>query len=338
MSLLMLFALGGSSSAGEGGSYESAVVLTDYGGVGDGSTNNFTALQSAIATGKDVVIPTGTFLVNAANIGSTLQLQAGQNIYGLGSKSILKTTANAGIIRLNTDNIITGVKFVGSGEGVGSLEDQTFILSEANKRGLVFNCWFQDCAGTAADDNYGAAVAISEIADASPSYDGVEVSNCVFRNNTVGVYLGITGEYCGVHNNLFTGNTTGLKAQGGNYNITGNRFVENATGVYIYQGSNSAHGVFANNTCNHNTTNIHVFGITGGQEFAGNKFFAGNIELNTCVGVRFNGGDIKGSVTINLTGNAAVYMGAGINYHSGTITKNLVSGADITFDGTEVNV
>jgi hypothetical protein len=66
------------------------VSVKDFGAVGDGVANDTTAIQTALNTGLSVYIPQGTYLINAA-----LQLKtAGQNIFGVGDKSIILTTTD----------------------------------------------------------------------------------------------------------------------------------------------------------------------------------------------------------------------------------------------------
>lgn len=65
------------------------VSVKDFGAVGDGLTDDTTAIQNALAAHDAVLIPHGTFLIS-----STIALSSAQALIGLGQKSILKTNNN----------------------------------------------------------------------------------------------------------------------------------------------------------------------------------------------------------------------------------------------------
>lgn len=66
------------------------VSVKDFGAVGDGITNDTTAIRNAVATGKQVYFPVGTYLVTDAITCST----KGQMICGAGREaSVIKVTA-----------------------------------------------------------------------------------------------------------------------------------------------------------------------------------------------------------------------------------------------------
>ena len=68
------------------------VSVKDFGAVGDGVTNDTTAIQNALSTGKSVYFPSGTY-----NISSALVPSANQLIYGAGQQNtiIQQTSASA---------------------------------------------------------------------------------------------------------------------------------------------------------------------------------------------------------------------------------------------------
>jgi hypothetical protein len=74
------------------------VSVKDFGAVGNGTTNDSTAIQAAVNTGKSVFFPEGTYLISTAIQVST----AGQNLYGVGDKSILLTTTDIETIYTST--------------------------------------------------------------------------------------------------------------------------------------------------------------------------------------------------------------------------------------------
>lgn len=89
----------------------SIVSVTDYGAKGDGVTNDGAAIVAALATGKNIVVPQGTYLIN----GYTLTPVSGQRIYGGGT--LKKTAISAGgeqFIKIENVNNVTidGVNFL----------------------------------------------------------------------------------------------------------------------------------------------------------------------------------------------------------------------------------
>jgi hypothetical protein len=71
--------------------FADVVNALDYGAVGDGTTNNTTAIQAALDTGKSVFLPDGVYVI----AGSLTMTSSGQVVYGSasgGSGSVLKFT------------------------------------------------------------------------------------------------------------------------------------------------------------------------------------------------------------------------------------------------------
>lgn len=67
-----------------------SVSVKDFGAVGDGIANDTVAIQTAVNTGKAIFFPQGTYKITTAIQLST----AGQNLFGIGDKSILLTTTD----------------------------------------------------------------------------------------------------------------------------------------------------------------------------------------------------------------------------------------------------
>lgn len=83
---------------------EETVSVTDFGAVGDGTTDDLTAFTNAVATGLNVYVPEGTYLIT-----NIITLQNEQKMYGDGvTQSIIKVDAATftmgaiGIVRLGT--------------------------------------------------------------------------------------------------------------------------------------------------------------------------------------------------------------------------------------------
>ncbi len=67
-----------------------AISVKDFGAVGDGLTNDTTAIQNALAAHDSVFMPAGEYLISA-----TITLTAGQSLIGAGQASILKCNSQS---------------------------------------------------------------------------------------------------------------------------------------------------------------------------------------------------------------------------------------------------
>ena len=77
------------------------VNVKDYGAVGDGTTDDTTAIANALASGRSVLFPAGTYLTGAQSISS-----AGQILFGEGAASVIKAaTAGAHLFTVAADNV-----------------------------------------------------------------------------------------------------------------------------------------------------------------------------------------------------------------------------------------
>jgi parallel beta-helix repeat protein len=82
-------------------------VWTDvraYGAVGDGATDDSTAIQAAITANRQVLIPPGTFVV-----GTSLTVPSNTTIMGMGNTSILKADAASSPISILSATSVTNV-------------------------------------------------------------------------------------------------------------------------------------------------------------------------------------------------------------------------------------
>lgn len=99
---------------------ETAVSVVDFGATGDGTTNDTTACQNALDTGRDVHFPEDmVFLVNGLSCAT-----AGQRIYLDGT--VKKRTGSSATVSVFTINDVAGVQFVGNGTIDGNRSAFTF--------------------------------------------------------------------------------------------------------------------------------------------------------------------------------------------------------------------
>ena len=77
------------------------VNVKDYSAVGDGITGDTTAIANALASGRSVLFPAGTYLTAAQSISS-----AGQILFGQGAASVIKAaTAATRLFTVTADNV-----------------------------------------------------------------------------------------------------------------------------------------------------------------------------------------------------------------------------------------
>lgn len=145
------------------------------------------------------------------------------------------------------------------------------------------------------------------------------IHDCQFINNyNYGFHIapGTVGgsEYVIFHHNIVANNNYAGYIEAGNVTIDGNNIVDNVNGVTYGIGTgNNAHGIFANNNCNHNTNyNLNLVGINLGLTISNNHFYnasATSIIITSdgsthSFGVVFDGGQIDGTVTIDALSQA----------------------------------
>ena len=150
---------------------QEVVSVLDYGATGDGITDDTTAIQAAINTGKSVYFPDGTYIVTA------LTTLSNQRLSGNGPSSILKQKAgSANFTRVITVNAQTNVIIEklhingnGNAQQVGEQNHGIFIVESTNV--LVQHNIVHDCQG----DNIGVY----------SNTDPVTVNGVVITNNII---------------------------------------------------------------------------------------------------------------------------------------------------------
>lgn len=213
---------------------DGAVVnVRDYGAKGDGVTNDTAAYLAAIATGKDVYFPQGTYLVAPVTSGSPAResaavLSANQTIFGDGADSVIQW-----------------------GTGIAATR-QTLMMIKAGSNITVRDLRFTN-----------SIVAVQITADADGGVDNVTFENLVIDNIDIGLGIGeqialdpsgskyvknVTVRNChfdtlAVHG-VLTSNIYGFVVDGCYFNNVGYRPTSGGFCVDMSQGSR--YGVLAN--------------------------------------------------------------------------------------------
>lgn len=246
--------------------------VKDYGAVGDGTTNDATAINACFAAANaatfppTIVFPSGTYLTNTA----LTTLTKAVTIQGINA-TIKSTSSTFNIINLGSANItITGIKFLGSGT-------QTAININAIHYFNISACTFTSLA-----------VGIDMQLLGYATFNGGTIFLCDFFSNTRGLYFHNNGEYVEVVGGQFKTNTTAVEIASGNISLNGCNINANTTGVKITTGNNNAHGILSNCNINHNTTGLDISGVTYGETILGCHIYQSPIVVATSSNIVFD--------------------------------------------------
>lgn len=224
-----------------------------FSAVGDGTTNDATALANMITyakANKKVV-----HLTNGQIYLTDTALVTGSGLVIYGNGATLKTNSNISIISITGDyNIIQNVRFLGNSTGatqraiscIGVVGLTTYRLSN-----WINGCFFN---GFASEGIYGQYMIGTSTG--SKHEGSMYIFNNTFTVCGRGIFLDTRSEYCTMGGNVFYTNTTCVQFVGGNNNIYGGSMTDSTTGIAILSGTNDGHSAATNIKINHNTTNI----------------------------------------------------------------------------------
>ena len=292
--------INGSSVLGSGNLTLTASIPFDvvfpesYGAVGDGTTDDTTAIQNAIDSGFPVWLSAKTYKV------TTLTVTSNRTLIGEGYNSVLYTTSNAAIINITGDyNNLRQFRLKGNSTGTSQNGVQAIgVVGLTSYRilNVLNNLYGDSLGGSMVYSQY--MVGTSSGANHEGSFVG---SNLIGVNCNIGIFCDTRGEYNQFYNCSFSGCTKGVHIVAGNITIQGGKMVDNTYGVYLTTGTNDAHGLISGCLINHNTTNVYSNGIVNGMIFSNCALFAGNLEILTSDGIYFNGCFFGGTVQITST-------------------------------------
>ena len=290
------------------------VNVKTFGATGDGTTNDRAAFVAAVATGRNVFVPPGTYKISASFL-----LQADQTMFGLGNTSVLYTTANDRIVQMGTRSRVTGLKFLGSGKAAG-LTFQTGVFLYQYVGWSIDNCYFEAFSG-AAQQNGGGGICGGALA--ASNSDGGRISNCYFYNNNGGLNLMQRSEYVTVTGCSFGSNTVAIGLGTGNVTVNNNVIHNNTTGIKSYTGTNDAHSIVSNNLINHNTYPLDIQNVAYSlsNSYSNNMIYYGAIKITNSNNIRFQGGTMDQMDSIHLTNSRFLQR---VNVYVGTTQAGAV--------------
>lgn len=251
-----------------------------YGAVGNGSTNDATALQNAINSGKKVVGDLSKSYLTA----STLTLTTNVTLENLN----LKVTSNIAVVSIEGNyNTLTNCSITGTTSlGHGAANYGISIIGNAGLTSYRVGNKVQGCYF----NNLNTAVYTASMVGTGSggNHEGaLTVSNTMIENCTTGINLSVRAEYNNISNTKIYKCTTGFSNTGGNNSFTGGQITDCTTGFDLVGGTNDGHSVASGVMLNHNTDNIKSTSLTKGYLFNGCMVYAGNVSLTSSFGVTF---------------------------------------------------
>ena len=235
----------------------------DFGVVGDGTTNDTTAMQNALtaATGKSLYIPAGTYLCTQLTVysgttvfgdsPSTTIIKASASLAS--NVSLFKNLTQTGTIYVYVDKAISvsNIQFDGSNLGprtaelvsfgkVNDLQINNCQIYNVQYIGMalagclsttVVGCSFTECGSDTAIAEGGAALWTGQAADTTPSNDVSVTDSSFISNNWSAMYangsrISIIGNY------LVSNKESGIFMTGSN-NIISNNWISGQVKKYI---------------------------------------------------------------------------------------------------------
>jgi hypothetical protein len=278
------------------------VYPESYGAVGNGSTDDATAIQNAVNSGFPVYFGAKNYRVN-----STITIPSNARIFGSGPSSIISTAGTTVLIfTIGGSNIqIADIHFLGNSalatqRGISATGNAGLTTGYINVR--VDNCQFE---------NLGYGMYTTNLVGSSGTsfQEGLYyASNNTAINCTIGFYCAVRGEYNTFSNCVAYKCTTGARFDGGNNTWVGGQLVNNGTGVYTGSGTNNGHGIVMGAKINHNSNAIICDATSLGFAFIGNMIYAGGTVnlINAASGIRFQDNEFSAT-------NIAVSSGCLLN-------------------------
>lgn len=313
--------------SGGGGGAPDGTVAASPEAVGDGATNDTSALATKLATipatNGAIILGAKTYLVSGSDPAGSLAVPMGGGIIGQGPATVLKTTSNTAILRMQDTtagnrakfSLFRGFKMLGNSTGSGQNGLEVgYLGSDGTSQLRVEGVVAENLGGRGFSFAYGDEII-------GPHILGAEAKGC-----GDGFYAGHAGSMTGCKASACA---RGLVVASGNVNFTGGQLIENTIGVEVVGGGNDAHSIVSGTHINHCTTAVKVGAITNAMTFADVHIYQGAIEVNGDGAnqgiVHFDGGEFD-VTTITATDG-------GIRFTNATFDTAYASGGVVTTSG-----
>ncbi len=292
---------------------------------------NQTDLQAYITANRVVNLGVGTI-----DITSPLTIPSNTVFRGVRGGTRFRLTSGAAIVSLtgsHSDITFDGITF----DGNVVITQSTYTIADAKARngagtqsgiyvnGYAKNIHVKNCefinfnlAGINLYRNY-----------TGPYSREFKITDNNFQNCYIGLLVDVRSEYNTIMGNSFCYNKVGMYIVGGNNMGVANHCAGNGIGcVVLGTGENDSHGSMSSCTFNHSLSHaIALVDIANGFTFSACHCYDGNIGMDNCKGLNFQGGIIAVGVVITNANNVAYNM----------ISNTLfVFGATITGDKTKL--
>ena len=324
------------------------VSITSYGAIGDGVTNNTTAIQNALnyaaANGLAVYVPAGTFAYSGTLTDN------GVAFYGAGTSSILKALngAQEALTLTGNDASVSNLQIDGTGSTRLSNPQSCAVLAYQATNYTIQNVLINGSSSggiMSQDSSYGSVLnntVENTLADSITSIDGSNnitiTGNRILNSGDDGISI---VSYVGspiVHDITEAGNTVignnwgrGMSVVGGdNIQISGNNIqggTSGDAGIYIAAESEwNTQGV-ANVTVNANTL-INAGGAPSGTGQGAVTVYNSQGSAYAISGVTINGNQID-----NPLSQAFQFVGNGVETVQVTNNTDYTSGSSLVSNG-----
>lgn len=272
---------------------------TAFGLLFDDSTDNATAIDLFISTGKSYF----EWDEGICRTSALIPIVDGTEHYF--KNTTLRTTGvGVALLRANQtkDWAITGnLKLQGSGDGsaLSTATSEILLNIVGARRYTIENV---ECIETT-------GVGFKSVADGllvERAEAGSIFNLKSFRCQTgADIGAGTTNEFVSIASVNLAGNFYGLKTSAGNVSISTGAIVDNVAGITMGFGTNSNHGIISGVSINHNSAwNLQATDVVNGMLFADCNWYGdggdiGRIELINSQGIVLNGGVLSAKVINN---------------------------------------
>lgn len=313
-------ALSGAVARWVGDRLRDTVHITDFGAVGDGSTDDSTAFTNAIATGREIYIPAGTYTITPRTFSNMLSCKirgAGRDVtkivlsstgtaltfsncqwlqisdLSIQATGVAQSLANANGIQLDTGSsncVIERVNFYGF-----SLDGLRLVGTSGSPLtgNVVRNCYFLGCGRYNLYSEYNADFTIDD--NQFGSLGAYEAAiGCYLFHSSAGTYT----------KNKHWSNDIGLKAVSSNFNsYVDNRIeINNTQGAYFDTCTDlifNSNRVYSNSVTTDGASDNLYFTGCARVVFVGNNIFTWNVSYSRW-GVNFDTGCDELTVRSNI--------------------------------------
>lgn len=336
-------------------SLPNVVTPEQFGAVGDGVTNDYAAVQAAVATGKNVFFG-GKYLVNGASPAINV-VTPNQRLFGFGDESQILTTSNITVIKIVQPAEGASVESLRiTGNGLGAAQNGIGASDLAGGQGVrdlrILNVTFENLAnaGLILFNAPGGQVVGPQIIGCRVTADAAHGITTTFGMWIVVEYTTIVG--CVIGQGV--GVVEGLRLQAGNIMVSGSEITRCTNiGVHIVAAGNDGHGAIVGCEINHNgnlgagSANVLVDDtIANGMPFVGCNIYGAATRIAIGVagpthGIRFVGCAID-VAEVDLAAGTLGTVFAGCLWPQGVIpgppVVNVGPGATVRFDAFNVDL